>query len=311
MMAHAESMPKTAQLPTLAHQASTTDAKAECVWRMKPSAEAPTVAHITLLRSATRMVNVLKMILLVKSNMLRITFPTVAVSICQSSAVLTRLPKKLSVSNNKKTAPSKLFASVWLQSSVQIILVSPMSNSARTREFVLRMKSCAPITPAVHPGLLVNHSTSAQWRHHSNVRMESVNQSSLLCYMTTMVVMLRFAVLSILHSLVLMVSALVINLSAESNLHAQLSFHTDVSIEPVPNQLLNVIQSQSAQPVNHFSVLPVSVPNMLSSVIQLVFRPAQKANHSFVLQVSVLSPHFTVYHFIKEMVNPTSKVNNI
>jgi hypothetical protein len=112
MMAHAESMPKTAQLPTLAHQASTIDVKAECVSRMRPSAEEPTVAHTTLLKSATRTVNVLKMILLVKSNMLRITFPTVAVSICQSSVVLTRLPKKLSVSNNKKIAPSNLFASV-------------------------------------------------------------------------------------------------------------------------------------------------------------------------------------------------------
>jgi hypothetical protein len=129
--------------------------------------------------------------------------------------------------------------------------------------------------------------------------------------MTTMVVMLRFAVQSILHSLVLMVSALVINLSAESNHHAQSNFHIDVSTELVPSQLPNVIQNPSAQPVSHFSVPLVSVPNMLSSVILLVYRPAQKANHSFALLASALSPHFTVCHFIREMVNPISKVNNI
>jgi hypothetical protein len=140
--------------------------------------------------------------------------------------------------------------------------------------------------------------------------MESASQSSSQFCTTTMVVMLRSFVLSIRHSHVLMASAWVINLSAACNHHALRNYHIDVPTELVLHPLKSVILSQSAQPVNHFCVHLVSVPSTLSSVTPLVFRLAQKANPSCVLQDYVPNLLCTACLSIREMVSQTSLVSN-
>ena len=125
-----------------------------------------------------------------------------------------------------------------------------------------------------------------------------------------MAVMLRSCVQSTRHSLVLTVSASVINLSAVCNHHVLMSYLTDVSTVHVPLLPKTAIRSQFAQPASLCCAHLASVPSMPSNVTPSVSRLVQKASHSCVLQDSALNHHSTVCHSTRETDSPTSSVSS-